>query len=98
MSLLSSLRAAPNRAVPGRDLRHDAAASVTSLMQTIAHSGLVNNAFHQTRSVIDQLSASDCESKCSAVHLNRAQRFLRSDEVGSALYELQLLVSTLQRD
>ena len=63
-------------------------------MQTISGREVVATEFSQIRDLFNQMPAS-VDTECSVSRLNRAQRYFRSDEVGSALYELQLLAQSL---
>ena len=70
---------------------------VEALMQTIAARPLMNGEFNRLRNLLAELPGSDDDPDRGERRLSRAQRYLRSDEVGSALYELKLLVGALQQ-
>ena len=73
-----------------------AAARLQSLMQTLSGKDFASVEIDKLRTTIESLPPASAEFRLASSYLRKAQRYLRSDEVGAALYELRLLLGCLQ--
>jgi hypothetical protein len=78
------------------DMRTRAAARLRSLMQKLSAKDFASGEFDNLRVLIGSLPHPGGGSSLAESHLSKALRYLRSNEVGAARYELQLLLECLQ--
>jgi len=88
--------AEPNRAPATHELRNRAAARLRSLLQDLGDTHRAAAELDNLRTLIESLLQAGGESGLAMNHLRCARRFLGSDEVGAARYELRLLLGSLQ--
>jgi hypothetical protein len=65
-------------------------------MQMIANKDFAHVEFDSLRELIESLPLAGGDSGLAASRLSKVQRYLRSNEMGAARYELQLLHDCLQ--
>jgi hypothetical protein len=73
-----------------------ATARLRSLMQTLSGKDLATMEFDNLRTLIESLPLASSDFSLAGNYLRKAQRYLRSNEIGAALYELRLLLDCLQ--
>jgi len=82
--------------VPVDDWRHRAAARLESLLQMFSSKDFMETRVDHLQTLIESLPPDNSNSGLAANYLSKARRYLRSNEVGAAVYELRLLRGWLQ--
>jgi hypothetical protein len=95
MSIFAS-RAEPGQAPQVHELRNRAAGRLRSLLQDLSDTHRAAAELDNLRALFESLRLAGGEFGVAMNHLRCAQRFLGSDEVGAARYELRLLLGSLQ--
>ena len=94
MSIFGS-RTQTRQAPPLEDLRRRAVARLRSLLQTLSGQASDTAELDSLSSLFGSLQPHAAESGWAAKRLQAAQRYLRSQEVGAARYELRLLLGSV---
>lgn len=95
MSIFVS-RAETGRVPQVHELRNRAAGRLRSLLQDLSDPRRATAELENLRTLFESLRQAGGESGLALNRLRYAQRFLGSDEVGAARYELRLLLGSLQ--
>jgi hypothetical protein len=77
------------------EIRSLAAGRLKSLVRNLSNLGRTANELHKLRTMIESLPLTSGEFCVAVNRLRNAQRYLCSDEIGAASYELRLLLGSL---
>src|SRR5262245_56821149 len=77
------------------EIRRLTAGRLQSLLRNLSHSDRTANELYEVRTLIESLPLSSSEFGVAVNRLRNAQRYLCSDEIGAARYELRLLPGSL---
>jgi hypothetical protein len=85
----------PSQSLPIDELRYRATARLRTLIQKLSTGACARIEVDDLRTLIESLSPVSAGFGLATNHVRKAQRFLSSDEVGAARYELRLLLGCL---
>jgi len=89
-------KAEPHPSAALDEPRSRAKARLVSLMQTMSGQDFASAELDKLRTQIDSAVSASSDLSLAANYLHKAQRFIRSNEVGAAAYELRLVLDCLQ--
>jgi hypothetical protein len=78
------------------DWRQSTAARLESLLQILSSKDFARTEVDHLRTLVESLPPDNTSSGLAANYLSKAQRYLHSNEIGAAMYELRLLLGWLQ--